>query len=173
MAQNLSKMTTDHDFIRRWAEERGGKPAEVLGTGRGDDVGMIRIDFPGYSGAGKLAEISWDDWFRKFDESGLALVYEDETSGGQRSNFNKLIGRETMEARSEGIRTSRRHPGGRGRRTSSRTTGRRSSRGTSSRRGTQGRRSASRREAARTTKRRGAGSRSRSGSRSKSKSRSR
>ncbi|HEX9052743.1 MAG TPA: hypothetical protein VF841_19610, partial [Anaeromyxobacter sp.] len=113
MAQNLGKTTTDHDTIRRWAEERGGKPSEVLGTERGDEIGMIRIDFPGFGGAGKLREISWDDWFRKFDESNLALVYEEETSGGQRSNFNKLIGRETMEVRSEGIRTSRRHPGAR------------------------------------------------------------
>jgi hypothetical protein len=28
-ADNESKTTTDHDEIRRWAEERGGKPAKV------------------------------------------------------------------------------------------------------------------------------------------------
>jgi hypothetical protein len=29
----------------------------------------------------------------------LALLYEEKTAGGQLSNFNKLIGRETAEAR--------------------------------------------------------------------------
>ncbi len=103
-----SKTTTDHDTIRRWAEERGGKPARVKGTGGDNDPGMIRIDFPGYSGEGKLEEIPWEDWFKKFDESNLALVYEEHTSAGERSNFNKLVGRETAAARARGERTSRR-----------------------------------------------------------------
>jgi hypothetical protein len=30
---------------------------------RRDDVGMIRIDFPGFSGEDPLEEISWDEWF--------------------------------------------------------------------------------------------------------------
>jgi len=106
MARSLT--TTDHDTIRRWAEERGGKPSEVISTARGDDVGIIRIDFPGYGGEGKLRELSWDDWFRKFDETSLAFVYEEETAGGQRSNFNKLVGRETGEARAQGEKTDRR-----------------------------------------------------------------
>ena len=58
---------TDHEGIRRWAEERGGKPACVRGTGASDDVGMIRLDFPGYSGETSLEKISWDEWFNKFD----------------------------------------------------------------------------------------------------------
>ena len=44
--------TTDHDEIRRWAEERGAKPSCVKGTGGKRDTGMIRLDFPGYSGDG-------------------------------------------------------------------------------------------------------------------------
>ncbi len=103
-----SLTTTDHDTIRRWAEERGGKPSEVISTAREGDVGIIRIDFPGYSGEGKLQEIPWDDWFRKFDETNLAFVYEEETADGQRSNFNKLVGRETAEARAKGEKTNRR-----------------------------------------------------------------
>ena len=46
--------TIDHEEIRRWAEERKGKPARVIETGGDDDVGIIRIDFPGYGGQGKL-----------------------------------------------------------------------------------------------------------------------
>lgn len=32
-----SRTTTDHDEIRRWAEERGGRPASVRGTGQSGD----------------------------------------------------------------------------------------------------------------------------------------
>lgn len=87
-------MTTDHEFIRRWAEQRGGKPTCVLGTGGRGDTGVLRIDFPGYSGKGKLQPIPWDEWFEKFDEKNLALLYQDSTKGGQKSNFNKLVSRE-------------------------------------------------------------------------------
>ncbi len=86
---------TDHEEIRRWAEKRGAKPAFVRGTGDGEDVGMIRLDFPGYAGGDSLEQISWDDWFQKFDESNLALLVQDETARGQQSNFNKLVSRRT------------------------------------------------------------------------------
>lgn len=80
----LARTLTDHDEIRRWAEERGGKPTAVKGTSYGkDDVGMIRIDFPGYSGEGKLEPIEWDRWFEKFDESNLALTVQDKTASGE------------------------------------------------------------------------------------------
>jgi hypothetical protein len=131
MAQNLSKTTTDHDQIRRWTEERGGSPAEVEATASEDQTGILRIDFPGYSGAGTLRHIDWDEWFRKFDEAGLAFVYEDETSGGDRSNFNKLVARETAAARARGVRTSRRASGKS--RSASRTRSRGTARGTSRR----------------------------------------
>jgi hypothetical protein len=94
-----ARSLTDHEEIRRWAEDRGARPARVSGTGSGDDVGMIRLDFPGYSGEGSLEEISWDEWFDKFDESNLALMVQDETSGGQKSNFNKLVSGDTAQRR--------------------------------------------------------------------------
>ncbi len=86
--------TTDHDTIRGWAEARGGKPAAVSATGSDGDPGIIRIDFPGYSGDGSLEEISWDEWFEKFDENNLALVYQETTADGVQSNFNKLVSRD-------------------------------------------------------------------------------
>jgi anaerobic selenocysteine-containing dehydrogenase len=91
---NLSKTTTNHEEIRKWAEQRNGKPAHVKRTGGADDVGILRIDFPGYSGEGKLEEISWEQFFEKFDEQELALVYQEKTAEGQKSNFNKLVSRE-------------------------------------------------------------------------------
>lgn len=88
-----SLSTTDHDKIRRWAEERDGKPSAVSSTHSGDDPGLIRIDFPGYSGEDSLEEISWDEWFAKFDDNDLAFVYQDTTADGEQSNFNKLVKR--------------------------------------------------------------------------------
>lgn len=85
-----AKRTTDHAAIRKWVEARGGHPACVKGTGGKDDPGLLRIDFPGYSGEGKLEPISWDEFFRKLDEERLAFLYQDE----QDSRFNKLVSRE-------------------------------------------------------------------------------
>jgi hypothetical protein len=93
-----SRPLTDHEEIRRWAEDRDAAPACVRGTGGAGDLGMIRLDFPGYTGADKLEEISWDEWFEKFDERNLALLVQDETARGQKSNFNKLVNRETASA---------------------------------------------------------------------------
>lgn len=103
-----SRVLTDHEEIRRWAEERDAQPACVRGTGSEEDVGMIRLDFPGYSGETSLEPIEWDEWLQKFDENNLALIVEDETAGGEQSNFNKIIGRETATASSQGRKTSRR-----------------------------------------------------------------
>jgi hypothetical protein len=94
MADNESKTTTDHDEIRRWVEERGGKPAKVKGTeGGGDDPGILRIDFPGGAGEEQLEHISWDEWFEKFDEQGLAAVIQERKSDGDDSTFFKLVKR--------------------------------------------------------------------------------
>ncbi len=89
-----SKITTDHAVIKKWAQDRGAKPASVKGTG-GNDIGVLRLMFPGYV-AGRtqsLKEITWDEFFRKFDENNLAFIYQDETSQGVKSNFNKFIKR--------------------------------------------------------------------------------
>jgi hypothetical protein len=92
---NLSRTTQDHDEIRKWAEERGGKPAHVKSTESNDDVGILRIDFPGYSGEETLEEIPWEKWFEKFDDRNLALIYQETTADGQKSNFNKIVSAET------------------------------------------------------------------------------
>ena len=89
--------TTDHDFIRRWVEERGGYPASVHGTGSGSDAGLLRIDYPGFSGEGRLDKIGWEKFFRKFDEANLAFVYQDETNAGKESRFSKLVDRAKLE----------------------------------------------------------------------------
>jgi hypothetical protein len=89
----LSKTTQDHDEIRRWAEARGAVPAEVASTHKKDEPGILRFEFPNAPNRNdsKLSEISWDEFFEKFDESNLELVYQEKTADGEVSNFNKLV----------------------------------------------------------------------------------
>jgi hypothetical protein len=149
-----NRVLTDPDEIRQWVEQRGGRPTCVRGTGSKDDVGLLRIDFPGYSGENSLEEVGWDEWLEKFDEQGLALIVQDRTAGGQRSNFNKIVSRETAE--SSGRRSGRNGASG-----SSRKSG-------SSRRRTASRsRSGGRSTAAKTTSRVGSRSSGRSSSQRK------
>ncbi|MEA2360827.1 MAG: hypothetical protein QOI62_4087 [Solirubrobacteraceae bacterium] len=89
--QTSSKTTTDHEEIRRWVEERGGRPATVKGTGDGDEPGVLRIDFGDEDES--LEPISWEEWFRKFDEEGLAFLYQDRLASGEESRFFKLVQR--------------------------------------------------------------------------------
>jgi hypothetical protein len=88
-----SKTTTDHDTIKKWVEERGGSPASVKGTADDDEAGVLRIDFPGYSGKDSLEHISWDEFFEKFDEKKLAFLYQDEMRDGEESRFFKFVSR--------------------------------------------------------------------------------
>lgn len=89
-----AKQTTDHAKIRKWVEERGGVPAAVKGTGSGDDPGVLRIDFPGYSGEESLRQITWEEFFDKFEKERLAFLYQEETNDGSESRFSKLTNRE-------------------------------------------------------------------------------
>ncbi len=106
-SKSSSRVLTDHDEIRRWAEERGAKPSAVRRTHTDEDTGIIRLDFPGYSGADSLEEIEWDEWFDDFEDRNLALVVQGETANGQTSNFNKLVSRDSVEESSSDEKSSR------------------------------------------------------------------
>jgi hypothetical protein len=95
-----SRTTTDHDEIRRWVEQRDGRPARVKGTERGgDDVGILRIDFPGVGAEQESLEpISWDEFFKEFDEKQLAFLYQERTADGQVSRFNKFVRRDGADS---------------------------------------------------------------------------
>lgn len=92
-----SKTTTDHEEIRRWVEERGGHPARVKDTERKGSPGLLRIDYPGYSGADSLEAISWDEFFIGFDKNNLVFLYQDKLKDGSKSRFSKLIDRSSVE----------------------------------------------------------------------------
>jgi hypothetical protein len=77
--------TTDHKVIRKWAEARNGKPSKVKATTGG---GILRIDFDEREPS--LEPITWDEFFKVFDERKLAFLYQDEGD----SRFNKFIERD-------------------------------------------------------------------------------
>ena len=87
-------ITSDHALIKGWAEAHNARPASVKGTS-GNDIGTFRLMFPGYSSGGSqpFLEISWDEFFRKFDENNLSFIYQDETIRRVKSNFNRFIKR--------------------------------------------------------------------------------
>jgi hypothetical protein len=87
--EGRSLVTTDHDVIRQWAEERKAVPATVEGTGPGDTLGVLRFDFPGYGGD-TLQHVDWEQWFETFDKRRLNFIYQETLSTGKPSNFFQL-----------------------------------------------------------------------------------
>ncbi len=65
---------------------------------------MIRIEFPDAPNRRdeNLQEIDWDEFFDKFDEAGLAMVYQETTAGGEQSNFYKLVKRQSARGAGAG-----------------------------------------------------------------------
>jgi hypothetical protein len=92
-----TRTTTDHEEIRRWVEEHGGKPATIRGTSAGDTAGLLTIDFPGGAKEDRLQHIDWDEWFRKFDDNNLAFVYQAKRADGGDSTFFRLVRRDSVE----------------------------------------------------------------------------
>lgn len=89
-----SKTTTDLKKIKEWAEARDGKPSRVKGTENKQGEGVLRINFPGYSGEDTLEEISWEDWYDTFKDRDLEFLYQEKTADGKESRFFKLIRKE-------------------------------------------------------------------------------
>jgi len=86
-----AETTTDHKQIRKWAEERDARPASVGGTGNKGEAGILRLDFGPKED--KLDEISWDEFFEKFEQEKLAFLHQDKTADGHVSRFHKFVRR--------------------------------------------------------------------------------
>lgn len=78
--------TRSHEVIQHWADERQAQPATVPGTEHGGRPGVLRFNFPGYGGQ-SLQAISWDDWFKTFDERDLVFLFQEHQRAGNQSNF--------------------------------------------------------------------------------------
>lgn len=89
---STTETTTDHDTIRKWAQQHGGKPARIVGTGAKDpheNAGLIRIEFREPND--KFEEIEWDDFFNQMDENGLAMILQHQHADGSPTTFNRFI----------------------------------------------------------------------------------
>jgi hypothetical protein len=85
-----SHRTTSHQTIKTWAETRGGHPAAVKGTGESDhDAGLLRIDFG--EDEPNLKRVTWNEFFKTFDENDLEFLYQEETADGDTSRFCKFV----------------------------------------------------------------------------------
>jgi hypothetical protein len=93
------KTTIDHRKIKKWAEERGGVPSTVKATEVKGEAGILRLDFKPADDS--LAEISWVEFFDKFDSSNLAFLYQEKTQTGRTSRFHKFVERKTQRRASK------------------------------------------------------------------------
>jgi hypothetical protein len=90
---SAAETTTDHDVIRQWIEERGGKPSVVEATEHnGQPGGLLRVDFRNPDD--KFDDIEWDEFFKIFENNKLAFLHQDQTADGKTSRFTKFIARE-------------------------------------------------------------------------------
>jgi hypothetical protein len=87
-----SKITIDHNEIRRWIEQRGGNPSTVKATENGHP-GILRVEYQGHSGAERLEQIGWEEFFEAFDKNHLAFLYQDDVE----SRFSKFIDRQSAK----------------------------------------------------------------------------
>jgi hypothetical protein len=83
--EGRSLATTHHEVIKQWAEARNARPATVEGTEHGDHLGVLRFDFN--EDTDKLRHVSWEEWFRTFDERQLNFIYQEQRKDGNQSNF--------------------------------------------------------------------------------------
>jgi len=95
-AATKSKVTTQHPEIRRWAEERSGKPIAVRPQ-NGNHSRVVGIKFPGSEANPAGKEIGWDEWFEKFDAAKLAFLYQEQTADGEDSNFHEIVTRKSVD----------------------------------------------------------------------------
>ena len=87
---STTKRTSDLKTIRKWVEERQGRPARVAETG--DAGGILRIDFQEPDEG--LEEISWEAFSDVFQKRKLDFLYQEKTDDGNVSRFHKFVSRE-------------------------------------------------------------------------------
>jgi hypothetical protein len=98
--ESNSSVTTDHDEIKEWVESREGRPAVVRTThDTAEGGGLLRIDFGEQDE--NLQEISWNEFFKIFDENDLAFLYQEVTAEGDESRFNKFVSRDEVDNEEE------------------------------------------------------------------------
>lgn len=87
-AKSSAHTTTNHREIRQYVEARGGTPSFITATG------TLQIAYPGSASAGGAETVTWDQFFKAFEDNNLAMMYQEETAEGKPSNILKFVQRE-------------------------------------------------------------------------------
>lgn len=87
------KYTVDNKEIRGWVEAHGGMPVVLKEAVEEDEEGeessdMLHISFD--PNDINMEEMEWDEFFERFDNENLALVYDEITPEGTIPDFELL-----------------------------------------------------------------------------------
>lgn len=98
-----TKITIDHQEIKKWVEKHQGQPAIIDAIEAGSDEVGIRVDFPGIKDEAWLAEAkpsedtTWDVFFDIFEKKNLAFIYLDKKIIKNKIMAYKFINRDSLE----------------------------------------------------------------------------
>jgi hypothetical protein len=87
------KATKDHDEIRSWVEEKGGRP--VVRERRGADGIVIDIAFGDTKD--EYEPIGWDEFFDTFDSFGMEFRYEVGEQDGKDFSYSLVDQQEAVD----------------------------------------------------------------------------
>lgn len=99
-----TRYLTDHEEVRDWAASRMGAPVIVDVSPESGTQPMLRIVFgqAAYQdqdradpapNAGGIEFVEWSEWFKVFDEAGLALAVNPEAPG-RMDSWYELVSRD-------------------------------------------------------------------------------
>lgn len=80
----------DHEEVRGWIEEHGGRPALVRGVLEEEGEENPEILHIAFDGDVGVEEISWSEFFDRFDNENLALVYETQEDPSEFSLIDRV-----------------------------------------------------------------------------------
>lgn len=102
--------TEDQHLIRAWAERHSAEPATGEATPSGpaaldvhDGGAGIRFNFPA---AARFRPITWEEWFQHFTQHELMFVYEGDEPGQPPSARYRLVPKQKLRGRLEGVAPS-------------------------------------------------------------------
>ena len=91
-----TRQMDNHADIREWAARRGGRPAVDMGPEQDKDASNLAFAF-GDLGE-RVREISWDEWFERFDAERLSVWAQERGTDGGVSRYYKIVQRDGYTA---------------------------------------------------------------------------
>lgn len=94
----VTRITTNHDEIKHWAEDNAGIPVLLPEAQAEGNTSKIYIDFLENGRNNEMKRIEWDEFFERFDKGNYALEYEDKIKNGVESRNFKFIKLENKDS---------------------------------------------------------------------------